>query len=126
VCRSQFQSTAAFFNGYAHNRGTFTVAISTTATGPTQTIFTHAGDVDYQLVKPRTLQSAPIAVLPPNGLVCGDPEAVSRANRVGASTVPVLWFNQEYDADGNQIGPWGFNGPTGLPTKSQPRLSMIS
>jgi hypothetical protein len=54
VCTSQFQSTAAFFNGYAYNRGTFTVQISTTPAGPTQTIFTHVGDVDSQLVKPPT------------------------------------------------------------------------
>ena len=128
--------------------------MSTTPTGPTQTIFKHAGDVDSQLVKPPTpgfyfwricvqntskdttafeiqggpggsvpssappptLQSGPIVVLPPNGLVCGDPEAGSTANRVGTSTTQVLWFNQEYGADGNQIGPWGFNGPTGLPS----------
>ena len=52
VCTSQFESTSVFFNGYAYNRGTFTVVMSTTPTGATQTVFKHAGDVDSQLVRP--------------------------------------------------------------------------
>jgi len=50
------------------------------------------------------LQSGPIAVLRPNGLMCGDPEGFATVNRVGASTGPALWFDEEFDGDGNQIG----------------------
>jgi hypothetical protein len=52
---------------------------------------------------PNTLQSGPIAVLGPQGSVC-EPNTTSRANRVGQSTVPVLWSSQEFDGDGNFIG----------------------
>jgi hypothetical protein len=60
---------------------------------------------------PATLQSGLTAVLPPNGIVC-DPEASSTPNRVGTSTVPVLWFDQNYDGAGNQIG-GDYAGPSG-------------
>jgi hypothetical protein len=141
ACSAQVQASDVFFNAYANNMGTWTVEISSTPTGPTQTIFTHVGDVNDELLKPPTagmyfwrlcvqntskytisfemqfggggappknpapptLQSGLTATLPPNGVVCG-PETSSTANRVGTSTVPVQWFDQNYDGDGNQIG----------------------
>jgi hypothetical protein len=59
---------------------------------------------------PNTLQRGPHAVLGPNSLVCGDPNTTSRANRVGQSSVPVLWrpTNSAQVNDFVQPGPGAF------------------
>jgi hypothetical protein len=56
-----------------------------------------------------TLQNGTIVVMPPNGIVRGGGSS-STSNRVGAATAPVVFFDEEFDADGNQLG--GFFGPT--------------
>lgn len=136
VCTQAVEATGVYFSGGTQEKMTWTVLMSTTATGPTTQIFEavlqNSAGINVNPPKPGTyffrvcidntsgktgyytvwagglhgavspLAGPNTATLGPQGNACAE-FAIGSANRVGQSNESVLWYVQQYDADGNAL-----------------------